>query len=111
MEAHAAWLHAETNDAALAEAIKRDYRAAPIDAKTRALLDFAWKVTREQWECREADVEALRKAGWSDEAIVDAVGIVAFFNFITRVADALGVELNPEYGSAFRKVDYARMGD
>ncbi|MFQ5830651.1 MAG: hypothetical protein ACE5JD_16080 [Candidatus Methylomirabilia bacterium] len=54
-------------------------------------------MTREQWECREADVAALRKAGWSDEAIVDAAGIVGFFNFITRVADALGVELNPEY--------------
>lgn len=93
------------------EAIKRDYRAAPIDAKTRCLLEFAWKVTREQWEARETDVVALRKAGWGDEAIVDAVGIIAFFNFITRVADALGVELNPEYRAAFRKVDYHRMAE
>ncbi|HEV8675348.1 MAG TPA: hypothetical protein VGX21_14975 [Methylomirabilota bacterium] len=53
----------------------------------------------------------LRQAGWSDEAIVDTVGIIAFFNFITRVADALGVELNPEYQKAFQKVDYARMAD
>ena len=63
-------------------------------------------MTREQWECREADVQGLRKAGWGDGAIVDAVGIIGFFNFITRVADALGVELNREYAS-FQKVDLA----
>jgi hypothetical protein len=40
---------------------------------------------------------------------VDTVGIIAFFNFITRVADALGIEPNPEYQAAFRKVDYSRM--
>ncbi len=61
-------------------------------------------MTREQWECRDADIQGLRKAGWSDEAIVDAVGIIGFFNFITRVADALGVELNKEYAT-LRKVD------
>lgn len=59
-------------------------------------------MTAEQWECREGDVERLRTAGWSDEAIVDAVGIIGFFNFITRVADALGVELNKEYASLGR---------
>lgn len=63
-------------------------------------------MTREQWECREADVRELGKLGWSDEAIVDAVGIIGFFNFITRVADALGVELNREYAS-LKKVDLA----
>ena len=61
------------------------------------MLDFAWKLTLQQSECTEDDVQQLRQAGWSDEAIVDIVGIVGFFNYITRVADALGVELNPEY--------------
>lgn len=41
----------------------------------------------------------LRDLDWSDEAIVDAVGIIGYFNCITRVADALGVELNPEYAT------------
>ncbi len=77
--------------------MRRDHRSAPIEKKVRALLDFAWKLTREQHECREADVRGLRGEGWSDEAIVDAVGIVGFFNYITRVADGLGVELNTEY--------------
>jgi len=65
-------------------------------------------VTREQWECREADIQGLRKAGWSDEAVVDAVGIIGFFNLITRVADALGVELNKEYAT-LRKVDMSAV--
>jgi alkylhydroperoxidase family enzyme len=65
-------------------------------------------VTREQWECRDADIQGLRKAGWSDEAIVDAVGIIGFFNLITRVADALGVELNKEYAT-LRKVDMSTV--
>ncbi len=65
-------------------------------------------MTREQWECREADVERLRKAGWCDETIVDTVGIVGFFNFITRVADALGVELNKEYAT-LGKADFSRV--
>lgn len=65
-------------------------------------------MTREQWECRDADIQGLRKAGWSDEAIVDAVGIIGFFNLITRVADALGVELNKEYAT-LRKVDMSTV--
>jgi alkylhydroperoxidase family enzyme len=44
-------------------------------------------------------VEGLRRLGFRDETIVDAVGIIGFFNFITRVADALGVELNKEYAA------------
>jgi uncharacterized peroxidase-related enzyme len=77
--------------------VKHDYRTAPLEPRVRALLDFAWKLTRDQHECREDDVRRLRAEGWSDEALVDAVGIVGFFNYITRVADGLGVELNTEY--------------
>ena len=44
-------------------------------------------------------MERLKGLGFRDEAIVDAVGIIGFFNFITRVADALGVELNKEYAT------------
>ena len=79
---------------------ERRARASPLESRTRALLDFAWKLTQEQWACREADTQGLRQAGWSDEAIVDVVGVIGFFNFITRIADAVGVELNAEYGAA-----------
>ena len=65
-------------------------------------------MTTAQWECAQADIDVLRLAGFRDEAIVDAVGIIGFFNFITRVADALGVELNAEYAS-LGKTDFGAV--
>ncbi|MBI2460251.1 MAG: carboxymuconolactone decarboxylase family protein [Candidatus Rokubacteria bacterium] len=101
-------MRVETGDAAFAEAIKTDYTTAAISERLRALLDFAVKVSREAWTCQAADLEKLRAHGLSDEEIVDAVGIIGFFNFVVRVADALGVELNPEYAH-LQKVDMAAI--
>jgi uncharacterized peroxidase-related enzyme len=56
-----------------------------------ALLEYAEKITRTPSELAESDVQRLRQYGWSDAAIHDAVQIVAYFNYINRVADALGV--------------------
>ena len=80
-----------------------DYTKAPIDAKTRALLSYAVKVTKEPWNCRREDVEWLRDVGLSDEDILDAVQIMALFNYFTRMADALGVALNEEYATLAAK--------
>jgi alkylhydroperoxidase family enzyme len=44
----------------------------------------------------EGDVRRLREAGWSDRAIHDAAQVIAYFNYINRVADGLGVDLEPE---------------
>jgi alkylhydroperoxidase family enzyme len=60
------------------------------------LLDYARKVTLEAHACREDDVRALRAAGASDEEIHATVQVAAYFNYINRVADALGVDLEPE---------------
>ncbi len=57
------------------------------------------KVTKEPWSCKRDDVEKLRKAGLKDEDILDAVQIMALFNYFTRMADALGVELNEGYAT------------
>ncbi len=57
------------------------------------------KVTKEPWNCARLDIEKLRKVGWKDEDILDAVQIMALFNYFTRMADALGVELNEGYTS------------
>lgn len=57
------------------------------------------KVTREQWNCTRDDIEKLRSIGFKDEDILDAVQITALFNYFTRMADALGVELNPGYAT------------
>jgi len=71
----------------------RHAELAPVDA---ALCAYAEKLTREPRAMGEADVEALRRLGLSDEAIHDAVQVVAYFNYINRVADALNVDLEPE---------------
>jgi len=76
-----------------------DYTKAPIDAKTRALLGYAVKVTKEPWSCRREDVDWLRDVGLNDEEILDAVQVMALFNYFTRMADALGVALNEQYAT------------
>ncbi len=72
--------------------MKKDYRSAPIDGATRALLDFAVMVTRDATKVTPRDLDALRAEGFRDEDILDAVEIVGFFNYYARMADALGVE-------------------
>ena len=72
--------------------MKRDYRQAELDPKTRALMDFAVEVTQRPQGLSRNNVEALRAAGWSDEEILTATHIVGFFNYYSRLADALGVE-------------------
>lgn len=58
----------------------------------RALCAFAVKLTREQRSMRAEDLDVLRGHGFDDRAIHDAVQVIAYFNYVTRVADALGVE-------------------
>lgn len=61
-----------------------------------ALLEYAEKATTTPASCAEPDIVRLREFGWSDRAIHDAVQVISYFNYINRVADALGV--NPEDG-------------
>lgn len=63
-----------------------------MDDATRALLEYTEKLTRTPSACTQADVDELRAVGWDDKAISDAVEICAFFNYINRVADGLGVD-------------------
>lgn len=68
-----------------------DYRNAPIDAKLVALLALIEKVARRAWTITREDVDAVRAAGWTDEAIYDAITVSALFNFYTTWVDASGV--------------------
>lgn len=84
----------ETNEErdAFVHAIARDWREAPLEPEDRALCDFAARVTLEQQKMSPADLDALRRHGFDDVAIHDATQVIAYFNYITRIADALGVE-------------------
>lgn len=79
------------------EAVVFDYRSAPISRPEFALLEFAEKLTRDPSGSREHDIEALRQAGWSDRAILDGTLVVAYFAFVNRIADGLGVQLEEQY--------------
>jgi uncharacterized peroxidase-related enzyme len=73
----------------------QDYRQAPLDAADRAMLEFAEKLTCTPAEMQEADLARLKEQGFSEEGIVDIVLVTCMFNFMDRLADALGVELDP----------------
>lgn len=69
-----------------------DHRTADLDPADRALCDFAEKLTLAPGAMTATDVEALRAHGFSDEAIHVATQVIAYFNYINRIADALGVD-------------------
>ena len=74
------------------DAIAADWRAAPLSPADRALCEYAAKLTHHQHEVDPADLDELRAQGFDDRAIHDAAQVVSYFNYITRIADALGVE-------------------
>ncbi len=57
------------------------------------MLDYAVKLTKTPWETEQKDVEKLREEGFSDAAILDINQITGYYNFVNRLADGLGVEL------------------
>ena len=80
-----------TLDESLKQAIKKDWRTAPIDAKEKAMLAYVEKLTLKPKSCSREDIENLRKAGFDDKAILQINLIASWFNYINRVADGLGV--------------------
>jgi len=72
--------------------VEKDYRRARLDSKTRALCDYAVKLTRRPESAAETDIRSLRSAGLTDDEIHDATQVISLFNYYTRLAHALGVE-------------------
>jgi uncharacterized peroxidase-related enzyme len=75
-----------------------DYRRAELPARLRALCDYAVKLTRSPAAVGAADVGDLREHGWDDAAIHDAIQVIAYFNYINRIADGVGIGPEPEWG-------------
>ena len=76
----------------------KDYRSAPISKAEKALFEFLEKVNQQSNRIGLQDVEELRVAGWSDEAVYDAISVCALFNFYNRWCDAAGVHDMPAAG-------------
>lgn len=80
-----------TLDKALVEALEKDYTTAPISPQDRVMLDYVVKVTKDATKVWKDDHERLRSVGFDDRGILQITLIAAWFNYINRVADALGV--------------------
>ena len=83
-----------TLDTDLVEALKEDYRTAPIGETDRAMLDYVVQLTQDATKISKNDHEKLRAVGFDDKAILQITLIASWFNYINRVADALGVGRN-----------------
>ncbi|UWQ58906.1 peroxidase-related enzyme [Leisingera caerulea] len=100
--AHGAAVRQLSGDPQLGEMLVMNYRVAPLDARQRAMLDFAAKMTTASAEIEEADRQGLRAAGFSDRDIWDIANVTGFFNMSNRVASATAMVPNPEYHSQCR---------
>ena len=84
-----------TLDEAFVEALKTDYRTAPISSQDRVMLEFVEQITRDATRITPAFHDRLRAAGFDDRGILQITLIASWFNYINRVADALGVGREP----------------
>jgi uncharacterized peroxidase-related enzyme len=94
---HGSAVRGLSGDPILAEQIVMNYRAADLDKRQRAMLDFAVKLTVEPWAVEESDREGLRKVGFSDRDIWDIAAIAGFFNMTNRIASAIDMRPNSQY--------------
>jgi uncharacterized peroxidase-related enzyme len=83
---------------ALIEGLKRDHTLLDLTLRERVLLDYAAKLTRTPWEMDNSDLDPMREAGLSDRDILDANLTVAYFAYVNRLAQGLGVEVEPYVG-------------
>lgn len=96
MVQHGAALAREGGDAALTEAVvSADLSALPD--RLRVLCAYAYKLTLDPSAMTEGDLTPLRGVGLSDRDIVDLNQVVAYFNYVNRIADGLGVQLEEEW--------------
>ncbi len=78
-------------DEKLVEAIRRDFRTAPISVQDRVMLEYVETLTKDATRIGKEDHEKLRAVGFDDKGILQVTLIASWFNYINRVADALGV--------------------
>ena len=97
LTSHGAALRQRGKDPELGELIAQNYRAAELDRRQKAMLDFATRLTEAPDKIEETDREALRKAGFSDRDIWDIAAVASFYNMSNRMAAAADIRPNTEY--------------
>lgn len=95
--AHGAAVRQLSGDAELGEMMALNYRVAKLEARQRAMLDFAWKLTTTPNLVDDADRDTLRSVGLTEEDIFDLAETAAFFNLSNRMASATDMMPNKEY--------------
>ncbi len=109
MVQHGESLAREPGDASLAEAVASG-AWDELDERLRALCGYALLLTRTPAAVTETDLAPLRAAGFDDRAIVDANQVVAYFNYVNRIADGLGVELEDSWPAELRAERHYGLG-
>ena len=102
LTAHGAAVRQLSNDPALGELMVMNYRAAELDSRRRAMLDFAVKLTEKPHEMNEEDRQKLRDEGLTDRDIWDVAATASFFNMSNRMASAVDMMPNREYHALAR---------
>ena len=100
--AHGAAVRHLSKDPSLGEVLVSNYKAAALDHKQKAMLDFSWKMTDSPESICEDDRMELRQNGFTDRDIWDIAAVASFYNMSNRMAAALDLKPNPEYHSKAR---------
>ncbi|MDE0749656.1 MAG: peroxidase-related enzyme [Acidimicrobiales bacterium] len=95
MAHHRRGLRRLLRDDGLADAVEADWRSAPISDQRRAMLEYAILLTTSPGKVTEADIDALRTAGFSDRDILDIAEVTAYYAYANRIADGLGIAAEP----------------
>ena len=104
--AHGAAVRQLSGDAELGEMMALNYRVAKLDARQRAMLDFAWKLTTTPNLVDDADRDGLQALGLTEEDIFDLAETAAFFNLSNRMASATDMMPNKEYHRSDRGEEF-----
>ncbi|MFQ1701065.1 peroxidase-related enzyme [Loktanella agnita] len=102
LTAHGAAVRQLSGDAQLGEMLVMNWRVAPLDARQKAMLEFAEQVTVASAKIGEEDREALRQVGFSDRDIWDIAAVTGFYNMSNRMASATDMRPNEDYHTQAR---------
>jgi uncharacterized peroxidase-related enzyme len=81
----------------MVQALTKDYKSAPISEQDRVMLDYVVQLTKDATRISPDDHARLRAVGFDDQGILQITLIASWFNYINRVADALGVGREPQF--------------